>query len=329
MKKFLVLLLSVFFISSLSSQPIEETNHTNSYIGVVLYAEDNALTKGMAEDLKAYAENRTAVKVAFSENSQYKQNEKINEFFEDKECKAVIVQLVDASSSALILKKAEKFNMPIVFLNSEPHFEAMRQKNNAYFVGASSIESGRLQGKMIAEYWNEHKEEMDKNHDNVLQYFLITGDIGKKLALMRSEYVVNAIIESGIEVERIGKGGGAWTEECGENAINKSFGTIASQLEAVIANTDELALGAVTALKVLSGFGFDMVPVFGIGGIDKAMKSIEAGELTGTIEVNFKEQVEVAYNLALLLASGLSVTEDNIGYPIDKNNAIWIPYNTI
>lgn len=325
MKKFLVLLLSVFFISSLYSQPIQETSHTNSYIAVIFYSERSAIIKVMTDEITEYSKNKTPVKVVYSEASQYEQNEMFNEFLDDKSCKAIIIQLVDASSGGLIMKKAERVNKPVIFVNTEPHFEALSQKRNSYYVGSSAEEAGWLQGKMIAEYWNEHKEKIDRNHDNVLQYFIVFGDVGEKVSFVRSEYAINAIVESGIEVERVGKGGGEWTEESGEQAIFKNFGILGHNLEVVIANYDELALGAVTALKKATDFGFAIVPVFGIEGIDKAKESIEAGELTGTIYVDVKSQIRTAYNIALALILGIPITEDNIGYPIDKNNAVWIP----
>lgn len=329
MKKLLLLFISVFFIASLYSQPVDETNHNNNYIGIVFYNENSMISRAMADELMIYSKNKTPVKIVFSENSQYKQNDMIEEFLDDKYCKVVIIQLVDASAAGLVLRKADEAKKPIIFVNQEPHFESLRQQEESYYVGSSSEESGRLQGKMIAKYWFEHKDEMDKNGDNVLQYFLISGNLGEKFAVMRSEYVINTLVESGIEVERVGKAVGDWTEESGKSALTKNFGTISHNVEVVIANSDQMALGAVEALKDFADFGFTMVPVFGIGGIDEALESIEEGYLTGTIIVDYKAQSHAAYNLALTIMLGLPVTEENIRYELDKNNAVWIPYRTI
>ena len=57
-------------------------------------------------------------------------------------------------------------------------------------------------------------------------------------------------------------------------------------IEAVVANSDEMALGALKALQengYNKGDSDTFIPVFGIGGNNDAIKAIDEGKISGTV----------------------------------------------
>jgi inositol transport system substrate-binding protein len=77
---------------------------------------------------------------------------------------------------------------------------------------------------------------------------------------------------------------------------------------AVIANNDEMALGAIQAIKAA---GIDMADVV-VGGVDAtqdALSSMQAGELDVTVFQNAAGQGSGALNAAIALANGEEVEQ--------------------
>lgn len=112
------------------------------------------------------------------QSSQPMENDKIDMFI-TKGYSAIGLILQENSSGSTIVQKAKDAgNLPLVFFNQEPFEEDLLSYDKAYYVGALASESGTMQGDMIADYWEAHQDEMDKNGDGVLQYVMISGDLG-------------------------------------------------------------------------------------------------------------------------------------------------------
>ena len=75
--------------------------------------------------------------------------------------------------------------------------EDLERSEKFYYVGASALESGVMEGELIAEYWREHPE-ADQNRDGVMQYVLMEGEAGHQDAIVRTEYSVGTLEEKGI-----------------------------------------------------------------------------------------------------------------------------------
>lgn len=90
-----------------------------------------------------------------------------------------------------------------------------------------------------------------KNGDGVIQYVMLQGEPGHQDAVLRSEYCIKAIEDDGtFKTEALGQDTAMW-DKVKATDLMKSF--IASQgldkIEAVFANNDDMALGAIEALK--------------------------------------------------------------------------------
>ena len=101
-------------------------------------------------------------------------------------------------------------------------------------------------------------------------------------------------------------------------------------IEAVFANDDDMALGAIDALKAAGYFvGGKFMPVVGVDGTEPALEAMREGTLLGTVFNDAVSQGRAVVNLSAVLAQGETPTAENIGYPITDGKYIWIPYHKV
>ena len=94
------------------------------------------------------------------------------------------------------------------------------------------------------------------------------------------------------------------------------------KIELVLANNDDMALGAIDALKA-SGLEQDRWPVIvGIDGTDVGLAAVASGEMAGTVYNDKKGQAEAMLNLAYQLSVGGDLTE--LG--LEEGKYIRLPY---
>lgn len=261
------------------------------------------------------------------QNSQPNQNDKIDMFI-TKGYSAIGLILQENSSGSTVLEKAKSAgNMPVVFFNQEPFEEDLKSYDNCYYVGAIASESGAMQGTIIADYWEAHKDTMDRNGDNILQYVMITGDLGTIDATQRTEYSVKELENRGIEVECLAQDTAMWDRVKGQEKMQAFLAAHGDNIEAVFANNDDMALGAIEALKA-SGYFKDgkYIPVVGVDNTDAGKVAIEDGTMLGTVLNDAKTQGEATMELLALLAKGEKPDAENYPYEITDGKYVWIPY---
>jgi len=174
-------------------------------IGSAIYKFDDTFMTGVKNAIvAAAAETEAKVDVVDSMNIQATQNEKVDLFI-TKGVKAMQINPVDRTAAGVIIDKAKKANIPVVFFNREPLAEDMAKWDKIYYVGARAEESGTMSGQIIADYWKANKATMDKNNDGVLQYVMLKGEPGHQDAELRTEYSIKNLKDNGIKVEKLAK----------------------------------------------------------------------------------------------------------------------------
>ena len=101
-------------------------------------------------------------------------------------------------------------------------------------------------------------------------------------------------------------------------------------VELIIANNDEMALGAISALNE-AGYnkeGGKVIPVFGVDATEAAKAKIDSGAMTGTVKQDAEGMAETITAIAKNYMEGKSATDG-----IDKNYLLgdWrvnIPYSS-
>ena len=251
---------------------------------------------------------------------------------------ALIINPVNRMDMGAIIEKAKDANIPIVFINREPVAEDLNLYDRAYYVGSRPEEAGTLSGLMIAEYFKAHPE-ADKNNDGKIQFVMLKGENGHQDMYARSKYSVEAISEAGYDPVEVASAIANWDKFQAMVILNGFVMSIgAENIEAIIANNDEMALGAVETLKSIDynkGDPEKFIPIVGVDGNAGALLAINDDEMIGTVLQDAETQGACAVKLALTAAKGLEINAENIGYEISKgyntsdNKYIWIPYQKI
>lgn len=232
---------------------------------------------------------------------------------------AIMVVLADDTRADEVIEAAG--DMKVVFVNRIPQDISVLDENHVY-VGSNEDTSGTYQGEMLAE------ELKAKGKENI-SYILLEGTEGLLHTIKRSENVLKALADAGIQAT-------AATEpvDCGydRNTAMEQVGVMVAdgvQADVVIANNDAMALGALEAFRQNDVDISDMT-IVGIDGTNAGLQAITDGTMTATVFQNAVGQGTAGVQAAINLATGAELTAD-IGYDTDKDHAsiIWVPFEKV
>jgi methyl-galactoside transport system substrate-binding protein len=294
-------------------------------IGSCIYRFNDAFMLRFRNAMTAEAEKAGAkIEMADGQDDQTTQDGQVDQFIADG-VNVLIVNPVDRMASQGIIAKAKAANIPVVFINREPTPEMLATYDKAYYVGAKAEESGTEAGELVASYFKAHPE-ADKNHDGKLQFIMLKGQNGHQDMILRSKYSVEAIRDAGIEPVEIASAIANWDKLQAMNIMNAFLMSIGPEnIEAVIANNDEMALGAVEALKAQdynTGNPEAYIPVVGVDANASALDAMDRGEMLGTVLNDADGQGSAAVKLAVSLAK-------NAGAEGADGKYIWVPYQKV
>lgn len=299
-------------------------------IGCAIYKFDDTFMTSVRNHISDTAKEKSDVEIEIvdSQNSQATQNDKVDLFI-TKKVNSLAINPVDRTAAGVILEKAKAKNIPIVFFNKEPLPEDMKKWDKVYYVGARAEESGTMSGEILADYWKKNPS-ADKNGDGKMQYVMLKGEPGHQDAELRTEYSVKAIQDAGIQVEKLAEDTAMWDRVKGQEKMAAFLAKHGDAIEAVIANNDDMALGAIEALKA-AGYFEDgkFMPVVGVDATAPALQALEEGTLLGTVLNDAKNQGKATFMLAYVLGKGETPTKENTGYEITDGKYVWVPYKKI
>ncbi len=310
----------------------DTTKKTNIKIGVTVYDQYDTFIDSLLDSLNSCAkekEQQTGVTITVdivnASGSQITQNEQV-ENFADKDYDMICVNLVDRTDTSVIIDKAKTSNIPIIFFNRELVEEDLERWEKLYYVGAMAVESGILQGEIVTNLWVDNKEELDKNQDGKMQYVMLEGEAGHQDASVRTEYSVNTIMDSGIQVDKLANGIANWNRAQATTKMGLWMEKYKKEIEVVIANNDDMALGALDALRNARWAEEDYPVIVGIDGTEEALNELQAGRLTGTVLNDEHGQANGILELAYSLVMGIDLPED---IQLIDGKYIRIPYKQV
>lgn len=298
-------------------------------VGACIYKFDDTFMTGVRNNMDAASKTLGAtLEIVDSQNKQPTQNDQVDTYI-TKGVSALAVNPVDRTAAGPLVEKAKAAELPIVFLNREPEADVMQSYDKVWYVGAKAEESGTMSGEIISDYFKANPD-ADKNGDGKIQYIMLKGEQGHQDAELRTKFSVEAIQAAGFEVEDLGTDTANWDKV---QATDKMKGFIASagldKIEAVLANNDDMALGAIEALKAEgynTGDAAKFIPVVGVDATAPALESMGKGELLGTVLNDGENQGIATVNIAVAAAQGKDVSKDTIGYDVTDGKYVWIPY---
>jgi inositol transport system substrate-binding protein len=168
------------------------------------------------------------------------------------------------------------------------------------FVASNEVESGTLETLEICRLLSE----AGKSEANV---YVIQGELSNQAALQRTQDIYD-VMESGdcgVTLNVIDQQTANWSRDQAQNLMTNWLST-GEAFDAVISNNDEMALGAIQAMKA-AGIGMDAVIVGGIDATQDALAAMQAGDLDVTVFQNAAAQGSGSLDAALKLAAGEAV----------------------
>ena len=207
---------------------------------------------------------------------------------------AIIVNPVDTSATGAITKAAADAGVPLVYVNREP-IDVDKLGPKAAFVASNEAESGTLEAKQICKLLG--------GKGNIL---VIEGVLSNQSAVQRTKDVHEVLSTpdcTGIKV--VAEQTANYDRTQGQNLMTNWLSK-GMQFDAVVSNNDEMAIGALQAMKS-AGVDTKKAVVGGIDATQDALASMKAGDLKVTVFQDAAGQGKGAVDAALALAAGKPV----------------------
>ncbi|NIF22179.1 sugar ABC transporter substrate-binding protein [Candidatus Pantoea multigeneris] len=272
--------------------------------------DDNFLTVLRSAIAQQAATDGVKVQFEDGKNDVSKQSSQIDNFISSQP-DAIIINPVDSTGVLPISQNTADADIPLVYVNREPINIKTLPPYQA-FVGSSEIEGGTLEANEVCRLLH--------GKGNVL---IMQGDLSQQSAILRTKAVEEVFKRpdcNGIKV--VDKQIGKWTRTGGNDLMANWLSTNV-KFDAVIANNDEMALGAIQALKA-SGRDMKSVVVAGIDATDDAVAAMKAGDLAVTVFQDAKAQGRQSLQVAEQL---IKAKQQNQPTAVPKS--ILIPYTLV
>ncbi len=293
-------------------------------IGVAMAQfDDNFLTvlHNGIDRLRQDHERRSTVQVEDGGNDVNKQLSEIQNFIASK-VDAIVVNPVDTSATAAITKLAADANIPLVYVNRQPANLDSLPPNQA-FVASNEVDSGTLETKQICKLLKDGGKGSGAN------VYVIEGELSNQAAVQRTQDVKDVIATPDCNfIKIIDLQTADWSRDKAQSLM-ANWITAGTPYDAVISNNDEMALGAIQAMKA-AGVDTSKMIIGGVDATQDGLASMKAGDLKATVFQDAAGQGKGALDAALALAAGKKVdrtvfvpfqlvTPDNMAQFMTKN----------
>ncbi|WP_028734531.1 sugar ABC transporter substrate-binding protein [Rhizobium leguminosarum] len=275
-------------------------------IGASMAVFDDKFGTLLRNGMEEYANTLESVdlQIEDAQNDVAKQQSQVQNFIAAG-VDAIIVQPVDTDATTVISKIAADAGVPLVYVNREPVNVDTLPQTQA-FVASNEVDSGTLQTQEVCRLLNGKGKAV-----------VIIGELSNQAARMRTKDIHDVLATDkckGIEI--VEEQTANWQRTQGADLMTNWL-SAGFEFDAVIANNDEMAIGAIQALKA-AGRPMDSVVVGGIDATDDALAAMAAEELDVSVFQDAIGQGKGSIDAALKLAKG---------EPVKKK--IYIPFELV
>ncbi len=254
--------------------------------------------------MKAYAAQQKGVdlKVEDAQDDISRQINQIQNFIAQK-VDAIIVVTVDTQATPKMTKLATAAGIPLVYVNHPPAEDKLPPK--VVFVGSNEVDSGTMQTQEVCRLLG--------GKGNVA---VMIGDLTNQSALQRTKDVKDVIATPACKgLKIVAEQSADWSRVKGADLMTNWI-TAGTPIDAVIANNDEMAIGAIQSLKAARKLG--KVVVAGVDATPDALAAMKAGDLKVTVFQDAHGQGRAAVDAAIKLAKGQAVP-----------SKVWVPFELV
>lgn len=313
MKKFLLTAASL----ALLSNPALAEN-----IGVSMAAfDDNFLTvlrNGMGDHAKELG--NVTLQVEDAQNDVGKQQNQVDNFIASG-VDAIIVNPVDTDATAALSAAASAAGIPLVYVNRQPaNVDSLPEKQA--FVGSLEHDAGRMQGEEIC-------KQLKAAGRTEAKAVILLGELSNQASRERTQGFKDVIAGDDCKFITVAEEQTANWQRTQATDLVTNWMSAGTAFDAIASNNDEMAIGAIQALKSASK---DLASIV-VGGVDATqdgLAALQSGDLDATVFQDAKGQGAGALDTALKISKGETVeskvyipfqlvTKDNLGDFISKN----------
>ncbi|PIO96141.1 sugar ABC transporter substrate-binding protein, partial [Pleomorphomonas carboxyditropha] len=220
-----------------------------------------------------------------------KQLDQIDNFVTQK-VNAILVVPVDFEGIVPGIEKANAAGIPVIALG-------IKAAGGEYtFVGSNDYDAGKLQGEFM-------KEKLPKDAKVVY----LQGTPGLTHSKQRLDGFTDACLKERSDVTVLASLSANYDRAEGMK-VTEDWIQSFPQFDAIIAANDQMALGALEALKTAGRL--QGVMISGVDGTADALAAIKAGEMSQSIFQNAKGQAEVAFEVIEGLKAGQPAPKEKI-----------------
>lgn len=265
-------------------------------IGVTFQGLSDEYIVRLSDAFKKRAEEAGVnIQVADGQMNAEKQVGQVENFIAQK-VDVIVMNPISADGCAPAVTAAKEAGIPIITLIST----TSNQDQASTYVGSDAVESGEIQAEMVVEDL--------QGKGNIVVMF---GQMGHDAQIGRYDGLKKTI--EGTDIEIVAEQTANWSREDGMSLMENWLSS-GKEIDAVVAQNDAMALGAVMAIeeKGLTG----KIKVYGIDAQGEALDAVEKGTMSGTVFQNAEKQGSECVDVAMKAAKGETL-EDNYYIPYE------------
>lgn len=266
-------------------------------LGITLYSLKNEFTVRIANAAEAKAKELGAELVVYDGNyDPSTQISQVETMISDG-VDGIILNPQDAEACAPCVDKAVEAGIPIVGVNTR-----VKSDNLTSYVGSQDVTAGEMEMQKIVDLL-----------DGKGKIVIIEGPMGQSAQIERRQGIQNILDKSpGIEV--LAEKTANWSRSEGMTVMENWLQAF-DQIDAIVAENDEMALGAREAVKAS---GKD-IPAVGVDGITDALSAIKNGDLVASMFQDGAGQGSKSVEVLLNAIKGETI-EDNYWIDFEEVN---------
>jgi ABC-type sugar transport system substrate-binding protein len=277
-------------------------------IGVSMALFDDNFLTVLRNSMQDYAKSqgKVTLQIEDAQNDVGKQLNQIQNFIAGG-VDAIIVNPVDTDATVAMSKAAAAAKIPLIYVNRQPVNLDQLPANQA-FVASDERESGTLETKEVCRLLKA----AGKKEASIV---VMMGELSNQAARQRTQDIEDVIATPECAFMKIvEKQTANWVRQQGADLMTNWL-SAGVKFDAVVSNNDEMAIGAIQALKA-AGTDMKSVIVSGVDATQDALAAMKAGDLDVTVFQNAAGQGKGAVDAALKIARGEKV-EQKIYIPFE------------
>ncbi len=263
----------------------DTANKDTTRVGVSVYDMSSFITAGK-EGMDQYAKDNNIELVWNSANLDVSTQANQVDSLINQGVDAIIIVPVQADSLGPQVASAKAKNIPLLAVNA-----ALDNPDVAASVQPDDIKAGEQEMQMMADKLG------GKGNIVVLQ-----GPLGQSGEVWRTEGI-NNVLKKYPDIKVLAMDTANWKRDEAVNKMKNWISGFGDQINGVVAENDDMGLGALQALKE-SG---KSVPIVGIDGIEDGLNAVKSGEFIGTSLQNGTVELSSGLAVAAKLAKGEQV----------------------